>query len=127
MAMFDYYEPVPALSCPVCRGNLAGWQGKDGPCALLVWRQGFQTPVGQNVMPECLWSAEEMKGTRLPTEFFLYSDDCDCPEYVEAIGRTDSGTWVTTELVTTDNTNQRPHERRSEYKARLARLRSSGG
>ena len=57
MGMFDYYEPDPALACPVCRAPLAGWQGKDGPCALLVWRQGVASPVDQAV-------PEESKGDR---------------------------------------------------------------
>ena len=39
MGMFDTYEPVPAIPCPTCGTPLSGWQGKDGPCELLTWRQ----------------------------------------------------------------------------------------
>ena len=50
MGMFDWYEPSGALSCPVCSAELSEWQGKDGPCALFVWQQGFAVPVDQNVV-----------------------------------------------------------------------------
>lgn len=40
MGMFDDYEPVPPLACPVDGRTLEGWQGKDGPCVLNHYRQG---------------------------------------------------------------------------------------
>ena len=45
MGMFDWYVPDPPLKCPVCGTLLERWQGKDGPCALLVWKQGEAVPV----------------------------------------------------------------------------------
>lgn len=44
MEMLDYYEPTPAIDCPACSEPLSGWQGKDGACALVVWRQGADRP-----------------------------------------------------------------------------------
>ena len=123
MGMFDYYQPVPELKCSVCDGVLTGWQGKDGPCALFVWQQGFAAPTDQNVRDKCRSSDSQIANARLPVEFYISSDDCGCSRFVEAIGRTINGIWMTTELVTVGNTNQGPHETRDEYKARLAWLR----
>jgi hypothetical protein len=98
MGMFDYYEPVPSLSCPVCGHALTEWQGKSGPCGLFIWRQGYTAPIGQSVDDEVKLSSEELSQWRLPAEFDLYSYDCPCPFPVDAIGRTQDGVWMVTEL-----------------------------
>lgn len=123
MGMFDYYKPVPDLRCPICDGPLTEWQGKDGSCALFVWRQGFAAPTDQNVDDECRSDEEQITRARLPAGFYISSDDCGCSRFIEAIGQTSDGVWVTTTLVTAENTVQGPDENRNEYKARLAWLR----
>lgn len=40
MGMFDDYEPVPPIACPVDGRILEDWQGKDGPNMLNHYRQG---------------------------------------------------------------------------------------
>jgi hypothetical protein len=60
-AMFDYYEPVPVLTCPKCGAELREWQGKDGPCALFVWRQHEPNPVGQRAYDNNIAAEERAK------------------------------------------------------------------
>jgi hypothetical protein len=36
MGMFDYYEPTPPIECPNRGESPSGWQGKEGPCALVI-------------------------------------------------------------------------------------------
>ncbi len=123
MGMFDYYEPNPPLLCPVCRTALMEWQGKDGPCWLFLWRQGYPAPTEQRVDAESGIAIEGMEQERLPDEFLIYSYDCDCPSPVEAVGKTHEGVWASTELVTAENTVQRPHETRGDFKMRVNRLK----
>lgn len=119
MGMFDWYEPEPALNCPVCGKPLDHWQGKDGPCGLFVWRQGVPSPVEQRVDDECRLPADELKTVRLPQEFIIYTDCCGGRLWVEAIGRCKQDTWADTEPVTGDRVKQRPEERRGTFKARM--------
>lgn len=68
VGMFDYYDPVPALECPWCGAPFKVWQGKEGPNALLVWRQGHEHPVDQRVVPE---SRGDLNAFSLPTTFVI--------------------------------------------------------
>lgn len=38
--MFDSYEPATTPGCDLCGEAMTGCQGKDGPCALDVFREG---------------------------------------------------------------------------------------
>lgn len=124
MTMFDWYEPQPALACPVCGQPLHEWQGYDGPCGLLVWRQGLAAAIAQRVDGEVRWSDDERQRRRLPAAFCISSVDCGCPFPVEAIGRTEQGLWTRTELVTAATAHQRPQERRATFQARLRWLQN---
>lgn len=78
MGMFDYYEPVPPLRCPVCATPLTEWQGKQGTNLLLVWRQGQAAAVGlrpDGIEMETLPLRADQPD-RLPPEFTFYSTDC---------------------------------------------------
>ena len=69
--LFDWYEPTDAFACGHC-GSPLRWQGKDGPKALFVWRQGQAAPVDQRgVAPESKMDAEQRATYRLPTTFKL--------------------------------------------------------
>ena len=120
MGMFDWYEPDPPLACPVCGQALSEWQGKDGPCALFVWRQGYAAPLRQCVDAEIRLSDDELKHWCLPAEFWIGSSDCACPFEVVAIGRTEHGIWTSTDLITAENARQLSHERRGDFKVRLS-------
>lgn len=122
MGMFDSYEPVPPLACVVCGQPLSEWQGKHGPCALFVWRQGCDAPIRQEADEDCRLSHEELAAWRLPTEFWIGSRDCGCPYENVAIGRTEDGVWVSTELITAQNASQGT-QTRAEWKAYLKWLR----
>lgn len=127
MGMFDWYEPVPEIRCPVCERALREWQGKDGPCALFVWRQGCTEPVAHRVDDDAKLPAEAIVAQRLPPQFEIYSDDCECPFLVEAVGTTSGGVWTTTIVVSIENATQKRHERRADWKARRAWLARRGG
>jgi hypothetical protein len=94
--MFDWYEPVPPLSCPRCTAPLDGWQGKDGDCGLWLWRQGHADPVDQRVDPERRSSGSAV---RLPVRFDIYTT-CSHGHHVEALGEAPEGTWKRTTLIT---------------------------
>jgi hypothetical protein len=98
MGMFDVYEPEARLSCPVDGHPLTEWQGKDGPCALLVWREGVSHPVEQQVESELRLSASELDRFTLPPAFTIYSYDCPRHQPVVAVGTTRAGTWAATQL-----------------------------
>jgi hypothetical protein len=122
MAMFDSFEPIPALMCPVCGGRLAGWQGKDGPNLLLVWRQGTATPVDQSVPDENKGEPAALDSLRLPPQFEIYAPCCGGRFFVTAFCAAPDGVWSMTVLETAANARQRREERRGDFKARLAWL-----
>ncbi len=94
--MFDWYEPIPALSCPRCAAALDGWQGKDGECALWVWRQGHAEPVDQRVDAEHRSSGSV---ARLPARFVI-NTTCSRGHHAEAFGEAPEGIWTLTTLIT---------------------------
>ncbi len=99
MSMFDWYKPKEAYNCPKCGTELTEWQGKDGPCALLVWKQGICNPISQKVKDEEIqWSDEEMHKFTLPDSFLIYSYDCPNHQPVEAQCTCLNGIWVDTVL-----------------------------
>jgi hypothetical protein len=101
MGMYDYYEPVPPIKCKHCGETIGSWQGKDGPNALFVWRQGEIAPVTQLTSEDCKLPIEKLKNWRLPAEFNFFPTHAGCrccPCY--AIGYTDqNGVWTRTEII----------------------------
>lgn len=93
--MYDWYEPMPPLSCPRCGAPLGGWQGKDGECALRVWRQGHADPVDEAIDPE----RSSRSGARLPARFEIFTT-CSHGHHVEALGLAPEGTWTLTTIIT---------------------------
>ena len=122
MGMFDWYNPIPSISCPVCKKQLAGWQGKAGPNALFLWKQGYTSPVDQLVDDEIKISAEERAQFHLPDEFEFYTYECDCKRRIVAIGRCTNGTWNESQLMTPDNARPYGHESQHEFRARVQDL-----
>jgi hypothetical protein len=118
MGLFDTYEPDPPLQCPVCRADLAGWQGKDGPNALFVWRQNRRHPIDQDVPEESRLDRAAMTRFDLPSEFEIYTNCCGGRFFVAALCHTVDGMWSSTTLVTAENAAQRSDERKQDFKAR---------
>lgn len=125
MGMFDYYEPDPPLDCSVCGASLTEWQGKDGPCALLVWRQGVVHPVDQVVPKENKGDPSVLERLCLPRQFEIYTQCCGGRFFVMASCSAPDGVWSTTVLETAANIRQRPYERSEDFNARLQWLRRS--
>jgi hypothetical protein len=98
MAMFDWYEPGLEAECPRCGGAVRDWQGYDGVCALVVWRQGSAAPVDQPIDEEWRVSAEKLATLRLPGRFSMYGW-CGCGGGVEAEGECEGGAWVRSRVV----------------------------
>ena len=117
MGMFDYYNPVPSLRCPLCASEVTDWQGRGGPCALVVWRQGASSPVDQRVPDDVKAEQDVLEAMRLPAEFEIYATCCGGMLFASCTAP--SGTWSTTELETASNARQRSYERRSDFKRRL--------
>jgi hypothetical protein len=95
--MFDYYEPVPAIDCPWCGDDVRVWQGKDGPNALFVWRQGVAHPVDQPVAEESRVDPARYAEFQLPPTF-EFTGWCVHDHRVAATGRCVDGTWSSTIL-----------------------------
>ena len=124
MGMFDEYEPAQNLTCPVCNEALIDWQGKEGPCALFVWKEGEASPIDQ-LAGDANCSLELRTTSRLPKEFYIYSYDCGCSYPIEAICSTNDGVWNKTIIISSNNAFQKKHERKSEFKKRLKWLQSN--
>jgi hypothetical protein len=74
VGFFDWYELQEPRTCALCGDPLDGeWQGKDGPCALFVWRQGLKHPVDQKVDDEVALTIEDRDTRTLPSEFAIYT------------------------------------------------------
>ena len=125
MGMFDLYKPDPALGCPACGEPLRKWQGKDGPCSLLVWRQGVAAPVDQAVPEENRGDRSVIESLRLPREFEIYTGCCGGRFFAIALCGAPDGVWSTAVLETAANTRQRQEERREGFTARLLWLRGN--
>lgn len=98
MGMFDSYRPTERLRCPVDGNPLLEWQGKDGPCLLLVWQEGTKHPVDHRVDEEVRLSTLDLKSFTLPSRFVIYSFDCPVHQPVFAACATRDGIWTSTEL-----------------------------
>lgn len=89
--LFDDYELVPPVSCSTCGLPVVRGQGQDGPCLLLVWRQGSPEPVRQLVdEPSDGWRDE-----RLPSRFEFVAW-CPSDHRQLMVGETEDGVWVRT-------------------------------
>ncbi len=120
MGMFDHYIPDPPLCCPVCGSALDDWQGKDGPNALMVWRQGHTAPIDQAIEDEDIrLLSHQLAKFRLPPIFKIYEWCCGGHFALEAVCHTSDGIWSSTELITADTEMQKKGERRADFKARM--------
>ncbi len=86
MGMFDHYIPVPDLSCAGCGGPLSDWQGKDGPCQLLIWTQMQPRPARDDI------PSQEI---RLPDgELAIYTQCATCGSWADADCVVVNGIWM---------------------------------
>ncbi|MCA9610432.1 MAG: hypothetical protein KC619_32775 [Myxococcales bacterium] len=93
MGMFDEYQPEPPLVCSACGEELSGWQSKDGPCALLVWREGRSSPVDQRADPECRLPMEELAKLGIDADVEIYTTCAGCRRHAEATAILVDGVW----------------------------------
>ncbi|NUP05747.1 MAG: hypothetical protein HOW73_06770 [Polyangiaceae bacterium] len=94
MGMFDHYEPHPPLACPNCGTVLAGFQGKDGENALVVWRQGAAAPTDHPVDAEWRLAPEVLERLRLPERFEFYTTCERCQCWAVFTGFCTKGLWT---------------------------------
>lgn len=130
MGMFDYYEPAGRFACPVCGTPLPEeWQGKDGPCALFVFREGAVGAIEDRWYNEPALTSDELAEVKLPEVFIIYASSCDCPfpySYIKLLCFSIDGVWTRSEMFTGSEADrrQRHEERRGDWKARLRWLDS---
>jgi hypothetical protein len=117
MSLFDAYRPVPEISCPACNQPLDDWQGKDGPCLMLVWVQGHAAPIDQSVDEESRLPPEILDQLRLPEEFYFHTEGCRCGRVILARGRCVDGVWSESEPITPANARPGPHQSEREFRA----------
>lgn len=126
MGMFDDYIPDPPLRCPACDSVLEGWQGKDGPNALMIWQQGIAGPIDQAIEDENVrLEPQQLSTFRLPDQFTIYTQCCGGSFFIDAECYASGGTWSRTELITAETAKQGKQERRGEFKARIRWLRGN--
>jgi hypothetical protein len=94
MGMFDWYLPDPPLPCRWCGTLLDEFQGKDGPCNLLVWRENIAAPVDQRCDEEWRTATDLRDGLRLPEIFGVTGSCRACTNSSEFTCYTESATWV---------------------------------
>ena len=99
MGLFDSYEPVPPIACPHCNAILRDWQGKQGPCVLVTWRQGEANPV-RGPSPTVDEDPSWLLRWALPETFEFYSF-CDCNHETIARGTAQAGVWKHSEVIRT--------------------------
>ena len=98
VGMFDNYEPLPPIACPVCGSPSVGWQGKDGPCALFLWRQGEPHAVDQPIDGDAGIERSRFADFSLPPEFAMLGRCANGHQY-QAAGRAPEGVWTESELL----------------------------
>jgi hypothetical protein len=96
--MFDWYEPVPPVPCPTCKSVDMRWQGKDGPSALFVWRQGARHPTRQDADVGARIDEDRLADFALPDHFRFWTT-CPNGHELEAAGRCTDGVWSGTDLL----------------------------
>lgn len=103
MGMFDVYQPVPGLACPLCATRLRNWQGKEGPRLCLVFRQGVFDAIGTALDGWPVYRKSYGDPVRLPPEFHIYSHDCRRHGRIRARCASEEGTWKRTEIIPPDD------------------------
>jgi hypothetical protein len=98
MGMFDYYAPAGTLQCPIDNYPLVDWQGKEGPCALFLWREGVAAPSHERITEESRLSDTQLQEIRLPPIFTIYSYDCPVHSPLTATCTSVEGVWSTTKV-----------------------------
>ena len=99
MGMYDVYEPVPSLACPVCSTPLEEWQGKQGPRSCLVFRQGSSDAIGTALDGEHDYRELYGPPLQLPPEFRIHSYDCLRHYPIYATCECVDGVWTGTTLM----------------------------
>ncbi|HEY8458135.1 MAG TPA: hypothetical protein VIL34_21265 [Actinopolymorphaceae bacterium] len=98
MGLYDEYEPSVSPTCPWCGTGFRGyWQGKDGPNAFFLWRQGDRHPVDQPIDEDARMDPARYTEFVLPAEFRI-SNVCEQGHMVEAVGRCVDGVWQELDL-----------------------------
>lgn len=97
MGLYDTYEPQPAIGCPICAAPSRGWQGKDGPCVFLLWRQGTRHPVDQPIDADARMDPTRYREFTLPPSFTI-GGSCVNGHFYVATGSAPDGVWSETEL-----------------------------
>ena len=96
MGMFDHYEPDPVLHCPRCNAELSDWQGKDGPCFLLSWKQGEKYPVQNRMVGQERNGPAVRRPCTLPEFFDIHTSCRQCEQWVDAECRGENYVWIET-------------------------------
>jgi hypothetical protein len=95
VGLHDRYVPVPAIECARCGATITEWQGKNGPCDVVVWTQGNAAPAidARDDWPP---DPERLAVARLPEAFLLYGTCPTCEAFANAIGLVERGVWSRT-------------------------------
>lgn len=107
MGMFDWFVPASPLPCSSCGEPLTGFQGKDGPCELLVWREREPSPTNQECDEFWRRSESDRDVLRLPAVFGFHTSCTSCGTWMEFTGICRNGVWSDSILGTVANLDRR--------------------
>jgi len=89
--MFDRYEPGPMPVCAERHQTMTECQGKDGPNALLTWKQGDLLPVDEYT-DDPLHRLDAFG----PSGRFSFACWCPNDHRTDSVGEIEDGRWVRT-------------------------------
>ena len=95
MSLFDWYEPYE-VRCPDCDQVFAGWQGRDGPNQLCLWRQDARNPVAHDVDDNLRVEPSRWTDFVLPRLFLIQATSGE--HHASATGECVDGVWRRTYL-----------------------------
>ena len=114
--MFDSYLPTGIDTCPACGADLGGeeWQGKDGPCCLLTFRQG-EVAADSTVEDTVVLGPGGIDRNldQLPQRFRIYLvHDAEVSHWIDAQGELDDeGRWAETTILGVTELNRPPRQK----------------
>jgi hypothetical protein len=110
MGMWDYYRPKEVIQCPLCKGKISGWQGKDGRlCNLFLYVEEYKHPFiihwteFPNIDNVDFLNAPQDTQLELPNEFYIYGDCSHCGGIWTAKCYKENEVWSKTILITEHN------------------------
>jgi hypothetical protein len=124
MGLYDTYCPNISYKCQNCASSIDGYQGKDGPNGLFLFKEGFDGAFDQTMDQEFKISKDKLAKIKLPNRFEIYTFCDKCNFMNSFVGTAVNGKWVSTNRLCEDNAVPYPGENESDFISRVRYLKS---